>query len=324
MLVIGFRRADLANVRFAISPLVELQQSVRALHEPDARALHGSWVTETLERVPVADLRLLRALQPRNAYGPDFIHPPPKTPLAGLEDELGRVARTPPAQIRAEIEHAYCGRHIPAVLDPLIDDPKRGVMQLAEVFRSYWELVMAAHWPRLRTLLEADVRYRARRLADGGAQLLFEDVHPEVRFAKSRLLIEKPFDATLALDGRGLLFVPSAFGCPRPAAITRPPWQPTVIYPARGAATLWEPASKAPSQGLAAALGQRRAAVLATLDVPQSTRDLATRLGVVPSSVSTHLGVLRDAGLVTAQRAGRLVLYARSPAGDVLVDTSDV
>lgn len=41
----------------------------------------------------------------------------------------------------------------------------------------------------------------------------------------------------------------------------------------------------------------------------QTSGDLATQLGVQPSSMSTHLGVLAAAGLVSARKVGRRVIY---------------
>ena len=112
--------------------------------------------------------------------------------------------------------------------------------------------------------------------------------------------------------------MPSAFVWPKLAAITQGPWQPTLIYPARGVGTLWEPGGPAAPDTLAALLGGRRAAVLADLDAPRSTTELAQRLALPPASVSQHLAVLRDAGLVDANRVGRVVLYARTRRGDSL------
>jgi DNA-binding transcriptional ArsR family regulator len=59
--------------------------------------------------------------------------------------------------------------------------------------------------------------------------------------------------------------------------------------------------------------------VLADLDAPRTTTELARRLGMSPGGVSQHLAALRDAGLVSAQRNGRSVLYCRSPLADELV-----
>ncbi len=318
MLVIRFGPADLANVRFAISPLVELHRSVNALDRPDARALHLPWIIRTKERTKDLDLELLRALQPENVYTPDFVHPPPSSPLAEFEDELTEMLAVPEERVRAEIESAYRSAPLPAVLRGFIEEPGIAMEQLAELIREYWRRALAPYWDRLRGMLEGDILYRARRIADGGASRLFGDLHPEVRFERETLLIEKRWQQTLELDGRGLLFLPSAFVWPKLAAITQGPWQPTLVYPARGVGTLWEPGGPTAPDSLAALLGGRRAAVLADLDAPRSTTELAQRLALPPASVSQHLAVLRDAGLVDASRVGRLVLYGRTPRGDGL------
>jgi DNA-binding transcriptional ArsR family regulator len=320
MLVVRFNRSDLANIRFAISPLVELHQSVRALDDPSMQALHLPWIVESLPRADPAHLELLRALQPRNVYTPDFVHPPPSSPLARFEDEVGEMLATPPDEVREEVLYAYQHTPPPAVLRKLIEEPDAGLAQLAEVLRSYWSAVLESHWPRIRGVLEGDVLYRARQLADGGANKLLADLHPEAWFEDGALKVEKPWDADVVLDGRGLLFVPSVFGWPKLAAITEGPWQPTLIYPARGVGTLWEPGAPGSPDALVALMGRRRAAVLSALEVPRSTSDLASRLDLSPASVSQHLSVLRDAGLVHANRVKRVVLYARTPRGDALLD----
>src|SRR5207248_365905 len=133
-----------------------------------------------------------------------------------------------------EIERAYRGRKLPQALEPLVEDPPSGVESLADLLRAYWDRALAPHWPRLRAVLEGDVLYRARRMADGGAQLLFADVHPNLSWSDGILRIEKPYDETLDLEERGLLFVPSVFTGPKVVLITDPRWQPSIIYQPRG------------------------------------------------------------------------------------------
>jgi DNA-binding transcriptional ArsR family regulator len=322
MLVFRFDVDDLANVRFAISPLFELHRSVRALDDPGARAAHLPWIVATREAVRGCDVDLLRALQPRDVYTPDFIHPPPTSPLAELEDELDAMLATPLDQVRAEIASAYRRTGVPEILRPFLDEPDAAVARLAEVIRDYWRRALAPHWERLRTVLRADVLYRARRIADGGARALFADLHPNAAWHDDELRVEKPWQADFALGGRGLLLLPSAFVWPLLSAITKPPWQPTLIYPARGVGMLWEPGEPIASESLVALLGRRRAAVLTALDAPRATAELAQRLGLSAPSVSQHLGVLKAAGLVHASRLGRLVLYARTARGDGLVSAA--
>ncbi|EDY58892.2 ArsR family transcriptional regulator [Streptomyces sviceus ATCC 29083] len=97
------------------------------------------------------------------------------------------------------------------------------------------------------------------------------------------------------------------------------PWQPTVIYPARGMGGLHGDVVPRPSEALARLLGRQRAAVLAGLGDPASTTDLARRHGLAPSTVSAHLAVLREAGLLRSRRQGHRVLYGRTALGDAVV-----
>jgi DNA-binding transcriptional ArsR family regulator len=94
------------------------------------------------------------------------------------------------------------------------------------------------------------------------------------------------------------------------------PWQPTVIYPARGVALLWEAADERPE--LAALIGAGKARILSALDAPRSTTELAAQLGLTPGGVSQHLSVLAGAGVVARTRERRVVLYARTALGDAL------
>ncbi|HEX5224532.1 MAG TPA: winged helix-turn-helix domain-containing protein, partial [Solirubrobacteraceae bacterium] len=109
---------------------------------------------------------------------------------------------------------------------------------------------------------------------------------------------------------------------PKVTFVTAPPWQPTLIYPARGIGMLWSPDRLAPPDALARLLGRTRAQLLTALDEPHSTIELAGALGLSSGGVSQHLGVLRDAGLVSGRRVQRAVLYLRSADGDALVQAA--
>ncbi len=305
-------------MRFAISPLSEVYASVRALDDPAAGAIHRPWIAETRELIAGDDLALLRALQPQYAYSPDFIHPPPTSPQTRLEDELAAMLRTPAEQIRAELTRTFRRENVPDVLASFIATPAPAAHHLADVIRAYWHTAIGPHWEQVRALLEGDIFYRARQTADGGISQLLADLHPDIRFDGDSLVVRKPRTIDRSLEGRGLLLVPSVFGWPGLRVIFEPPWQPTLIYPARGIATLWEPVRCA-SQALEALLGARRALVLAGLDAPRTTTELAHQLGVSAPSVSQHLAVLRGAGLVRGSRVGRIVVYARTRRGERLV-----
>jgi hypothetical protein len=320
MITLRFGPAALAHVRFAISPLTETRRSLRVLDDPGAGALHLPWAIEARRLTADLDLSLLRAMDPTGVYTPDFVSPPPTSPLDEFEDQLAVVVATPPEQALAEVERSYRRKPpLPAVLEPFVEDPAAGVAAVAELLRAYWDRALAPHWPRVRALLEGDVLHRSREMADGGAERLFADVDPTVSWADGVLSIDKPAQQSVDLEDRGLLFVPSVFTWPDVVLVTDPKWQPTIVYPARGVGTLWETGRPAAPDALGALLGKVRAGVLMALDRPRSTTDLARALGVSAGGVSQHLSVLREAGLVHGHRVGRVVLYLRSPTGDGLV-----
>ncbi|WP_326953684.1 ArsR/SmtB family transcription factor [Amycolatopsis sp. NBC_01286] len=96
--------------------------------------------------------------------------------------------------------------------------------------------------------------------------------------------------------------------------------QTTVRYPARGRGAIWTAGTRPPPGSTVRLLGRARAGLLEALRSPATTTDLARALGVTPSAVSQHLGVLRDSGLVERERSGRQVLYLVTALGTALLD----
>ena len=267
------------------------------------------------------DLSLPLALLPKKGYIADFLTPPPISPLMSFEDELEIIRSTSPELVRNDVEILVRNENPRESLQPFLDDPVGSVQRLADALDQFWTVALEADWPRVQSLLEADIAYRSRRLAEGGIDLLFSDLHGEVNWGGTLLTIQCECAVPqLDLGGRGLVLVPTAFAPHKTSAMTEEPWQPTVIYPARGVALLWEEAAQAP-EALAKVLGRSRAALLADLDAPRTTTDLAQRLEMTPGGVSQHLSVLKDSGFVTARRNGRAVLYCRSELADQLVAT---
>jgi DNA-binding transcriptional ArsR family regulator len=318
MIRFDFALEDLGRTRLAISPMWETAAAIRAQRKPELLSLHLPWIKKIRPLIDDLDLGLAFALLPPRGYIADFLTPPPSTPLAQFEDELELVRSTPPEQIVADVETLQRFGDPGPELRVFLDDPVGSVAALAETLEEFWRRAIEPDWPRIRSLLEADVMYRSRLLSEGGVERLLADLHPDVAWADGGVEVRMECAEHVALEGRGLLLVPSVFGCHRISSMTEPPWQPTVIYPARGVALLWEAAS-APSAALAKVVGRSRAQLLADLDAPRSTTDLADRLGMTPGGVSQHLTVLRDSGLVSSRRHGRLVLYCRSELADELV-----
>lgn len=320
MLVLRLSVSDLAAMRFAYSPMQETVFSIRALLLPGVYApQRPPWHADVAEHLNPEDAELLYALMAPRRWLPDFVTPRPSTPTARFAAELAAVRATPGALAWHDIRAAYGPDRLPAVLDRP-DDPDGLVDRIATVLDRYWRRCVRAWWPRMRAILEADIVYRSRRLATGGAEALFADLHEQVSWSDGVLTIQqrsRPERREVAVDGRGLALSPSLFarGAMSPIDLDSPP---VIPYRARGRAILAERAAVPSAAALVRLIGAPRARLLGLLAQPASTTDLAYRLGVTPATVSQHLAVLHEAGLVTKARSGRSVLYARSTLGDRL------
>lgn len=321
MLTLSFSAHDLAQTRFATSPLQEVVASIRVLKEPASQIVHQPWAIQTqpvlaesgIDFTPLSDLVPMPSW-----YIPDFLTPPATTPTPEFAAQMATLRSTPQEQVCADLDHMI-GVESPW-LDELRADPKAGLSRLADVIEAYWELAIAPYWPRLHSLQQGDVFYRARRLADGGAARLFEDLASIVRWQDDTLYIAHPrYSGSQPLKGQGLLLIPSVFVWPSVFSSTIPPWQPTLTYPARGVASLWARKDQPTIEALTAVMGRSRTLLLTELESPASTTELAYRTGLAVASVSEHLTALRTAGLVTAHRVGRFVLYVRTTVADALV-----
>lgn len=134
--------------------------------------------------------------------------------------------------------------------------------RLADATERAWEVLLAPDWSRIRAVLEADVAYRARRLAGAGLEGLFSDLHPHVRWNDPELTVSTParLDLSRSPDGQGILLMPSVFAWPDVVSGFAPPWQPTLIYPARGVGDLWtsaRPRTRPYSRNLSQKSGQQ-------------------------------------------------------------------
>lgn len=307
--------AELARVRFAVSPVYETVMALAVLIRPGVHAVHLPWARWARPRLAgVEHLPLLQALVGRDGFKPGFLMPAPTTRMPDIDAELHTVRSTPPADVRdgtARLGSTPARR--------FHDDPGAGLPLVVDALRRCHDLVIAPHWDRMVRLLDADIAFRARALATGGFEHLFTDLHDDLAWTGEDLIVhprQSP-STTVRVGGHGLVLCPSVFCWPRVTASTNPPTVGTVRYPARGVATLWEAVEPAP-QALAALIGRTRAAILMLLASPQTTGGLAASLGVTPGAVSQHLAVLKDAGLVASHREGRTTLHLRTERADAL------
>ncbi|WP_232247396.1 ArsR/SmtB family transcription factor [Kitasatospora azatica] len=317
---LAFSATDLALVRFAVSPMWEVGTSFRLLTSGAAHPVHQPWIEQVRPRVAAAglDRGWLAELIPPSGYVPDFINPAPTGSAPTLAQELTGILAAPAARVRQDLDRL---RHEQELLGPrlrtLYAAPQERLARLVEEIETYWELALAPYWARIRTVLDADVFHRARQAAEHGTGHLFNELHPYLSWDDNALRLARRKRALSRQGaGRGLLLIPSAFTGPELLTRVAPAEPPQLAYPARGIGALWESRPVPSTEALAAVLGRSRTRLLTELETPASTTELARRTGLSPAGVSQYLTALRDAGLVSAHRAGRSVLYARTAAAD--------
>ncbi|MEV6522466.1 DUF5937 family protein [Longispora sp. NPDC051575] len=314
-----FGPADLLRCRFGMSAAFETVSAIRLTSPEEGAGHHQRWLDAARPRLAGLDLRPVTLLQPRRGYAPDFLAPPPTGPLVRFDEDLARIAATPPERVRAEIGLSL--RDTPGAADSptgrlLLGDPAEVLRLLTGLLREAWHALVEPVWPRVRALLDADVGFQSRRLAEGGLDRLFAELHPALRWQDHTLTRARGDDDHRDLRGEGLLLMPSVFKWDQVVVVLDPPWQPAVIYPARGIGALWEPARGTPDAALARLIGRTRAALLTGLTGPATTTALAHRHALAAGTVSEHLTILRDAGFVVGERHRHEIRYRRTALGD--------
>jgi DNA-binding transcriptional ArsR family regulator len=304
---------DLERLRFAYSPLAEVAESLYVLNSGTVPDVHQGWFDQTAPRLRHVDMEVLRAIVPApRPHVASFLLAGAREPGTSIDTQLAMVAGFPADRLRADLEVVWRGE-LPAVTKQVLKHG--GGPRIAEALLQYWTVAVAPYWPQIRAVLDADVAYRAARLARGGIEALLSDLHPGLELAEHAITVRtNTAGRQHQLAGSGLVLVPCVFAWPYVMADIGVDDAPTITYGPRGVGDLWPTAELREPDGdtLAALLGRSRAAILLAVGLPKSTSDLARELGQSMPAVSAHLGVLRRAELVTSWRAGRRVLYQRT------------
>ncbi|MER6165930.1 ArsR/SmtB family transcription factor [Streptomyces violaceorubidus] len=307
----------LARSRFVVSPLDETLACLKMLHagvagHPGERAWLATHRPAHLRRMaadPVTALLVASGLG--REWNADFLTP---TPAEGqsFAEGVARIRATRPDVARADLAVSLGGT-LPAALDR--DDlPERAAALLEEV----WAEAVGPDWDRRRRILEADVVARTAQVSRGGWATVLDALRPGTRWlGDNRLQINLNPYPPRELSGAELLLVPIT--AQRHGWVAwEEPERYAMVYPCAGA--LADDGARRSPAALGALLGPARAGVLTLLGTPMSTSQLVGVTGQGLGSVGRHLRVLLDAGLVERRRAGRSVLYSRTPAGEVLVE----
>ncbi|MCW2756333.1 MAG: transcriptional regulator, ArsR family [Nocardioidaceae bacterium] len=311
----------LGRTRFTFSPLAEATMSLRLIGQPRPSHVHTPWLRQARGRLAAIDLDLLLAVVPQGRLIASCLVPPGLVSQPTIEDQLTALTELGVDRLARDLGDVWQGRTLPRRVDDLLASGPRATAQLAETLWDYWDAAIQPFWPRMCAVLEDDVNHRVGRLVDHGFYSLLDDLHPEVRIEGDRLHIDKPHFPDSMHSATEMTLTPSVFVWPG-LVLEDEGGRFALTYAARGIARVWEgqeSASAAQGEPLAALVGRTRAAILRRAAVPMSTTQIARDLGQSPASVSEHLAVLRDAGLVTSRRSGRSVLYRQTPLAEYVV-----
>jgi DNA-binding transcriptional ArsR family regulator len=313
----------LSRSRFALSPLAETFAAMLTLTRPNADPWQAAWYAKhapvfaaTLAADPFA--RGVLTLAGSTKYLPDFLTRPPaggmRTTLAG---ELPAVTAFTDDAFRATVEESARYSWIRQDLDWLTG--RDWGPRTADLLRRVWKAHVAPDWPRRRAALERDVMYRAGLLAAYGWPAALDRMNRRSAWVGTdsiRFSDQTWPDRTVGDDG--MLFVP--------VTLTSGTWlceqadRFALVYPVRGPGA---PVETVTDGAIDRLIGAGRARILAELERPATSSELAAALRLSLGTVGGHLTVLRETGLVAGARVGRRVVYRRTELADALLSRVD-
>lgn len=308
----------LTNIRFAPNPLSELALSMMVVRYPDRHPFHEAWYRDTAGgRSAVGEDRILALINERKDI-PDLLLRPAGSRATTFAAELRRIAAIPAAQWREDLEYLW-PQGLPSELGRSDDDVRR---RACETLAEYWDACMSRYWTRFKTVLDADVTFRAHELAALGPEGAVKGVLERARVEGNDVVVSMrgAYRATWDAARSPLTLLPTLVKWSHNVP-NRETADLVISYRARGRGRL-SARSEDADPALAGVLGRVRTSILLNLDEPASSTAIALFMGVTVSAANQHLRALAAAGLLETARFGRYVLYSRSSIADDLLERS--
>lgn len=294
---------SLRSIRLALSPLWETLGSLALLarYRGAVPTPYTGWVRQTRRVVPPKLMDAVVALVHRRE--PPFLRHAhayvPDPARASLQEELDFLRRR-------------CD-----------EGEDREARRVADLVEDYWDRALSPSWAAIRACLEEEVLFRGRTLAVNGPEAMLAELEGRVLWQRPRLTAPYHLDLSRDVQRSKLVLVPSMF-----SAVTRiftsNEHVTAMSYQARATGFLHSVTHDKPPEPdtdrLALLIGGGRAKIIRALQVPKTTTVVAQSLGLAKSTVSQHLGVLTEAGVVWRQRLGGQVFYQLDRSGFALLE----
>ena len=298
----------LANARFGTSPLTETVSALKMLRAP-TEPWYRAWKDAHLAAFQhqLAEHPIWAGIVD-SAFGrswvADFFTVPPLEPDQQLSDELELLTALDDDQIRADLSV------VRTPLPSLVLESRGLAEEAADLLRWVWATAVEPDWTRRLRVLQADIVSRTSRLSEQGWSGVLRGLGPDVRWlGDGRIQVNRWDYPPTDVRGRDLMFI--AAHTNKVNVSWRKPDRFALTYPVSGIFA----GSAAPSEPLVQLLGRNRARILVESADPVSTTVLVATTGLSLATVSDHLRVLTDAGLLERRRSGRSVLYWQSDTG---------
>jgi DNA-binding transcriptional ArsR family regulator len=305
--------------RVVISPYASMVAAIFEIFAyPELpRGSPKSWHRHVHEQTRSVDLTPLDAYSER--IFPDFLWDVGDPPRRVVEEQLDDLRATSPSRVAADIERevANWGGEVPPAYRPYLADPQATLARLADTLQAFWNAVFAPLWsPAMEPLLEREVLRLGAALATDGPPALLARLSHRLRYDEGglRFVAIRP-EGTVEIGDRRLVVMPMVCGPDVLLTSIARPHEVVVAYAASGVGVFWELVDIRPAAPLADVLGQTRARVLAAVETPGTTADVAQQLQLTTSLVSHHLKALERASLVDGARFGRRVYYRQTTKG---------
>lgn len=327
-------------LRAVASPLAELGSALHLLVAPDHHLGLAAWI----ERVratftPRMDAEMSAFQFLWDTYRASFMFPDEHVDTATptLASELGRVATMPlrdfatqalqPLASRPDLPledapqdptdrlltHARArNRRVESATSALLSNPEQVRERLLEFLASCDRAFFAAEWPRLAPTLERAAADVTTLQAERGSVAVLVSLAHGIRARGATVTIDKSTTGTIDLaSGRRVLVIPSLLCHPHVIVQSEPAWTPVIQYPVqRPAPRRALPPLDVTARRLEALADPSRLELCALIArEARATQELAAMTGLTTPTVSRHLKVLRDAGLVTSTQHGHFRLH---------------
>ncbi|MPZ81049.1 MAG: helix-turn-helix domain-containing protein [Actinophytocola sp.] len=312
MITLRMTAGGMARTRLALSPVAEVTVWLWLLVLGRRHPLFGDVGPVARSVLCHRDVALVASTLSRG-YAPDLLTPAPTLgrALSVLDDQLDKISGAAQEAIAEQVGHIACySGQVATTVRDAVDAGTFG-RRAANGLRVFWRHVLADGWGSLQDSMEADLAGRTRTMADHGLSALLGSLHPDIRWTGESLRIALGgHEENVTLGTRELVLSPSVLNWPNVALQVCGKDSAVINYPATGLV-----ANRRRDPGVLARLyGDTRAGLLADLDRACSTAELSVRHDIAPSTVSYHLRVLHQAGLVIRRREGHYVLYQRNPS----------